>query len=367
MAEQTIRLEGAASPQAICQAVDAAYPQHTFTPEDFLRKDNADEIGMDANFAAQSFWKDVRVRFFRKKSAVLGLVLILVIVALAIAGPHMTGYTYSGQDLSQKNFAPRVPGIEALGILDGTETMRTTTGTRTVNAYQEKGKLDVYYWFGSDLYGRDIWTRTWEGARVSLLIAVAAAVIDMVIGMSYGLVSGYFGGRTDMVMQRFLEIANGIPRLVIVTLLLLVLQPGMLTIIFALMLTEWVGMSRIARAEMLKLKDQEFVLASRTLGAGSFFIIFREILPNIIGPIITQVMFSIPTAIFTEAFLSFVGLGIPVPQCSLGSLISELYNSFTTHPYQIIPPIVVMSLLMLSFNLVADGLREALDPKMKSM
>ena len=147
----------------------------------------------------------------------------------------------------------------------------------------------------------------------------------------------------------------------------LVLQPGMITIIFALMLTEWVGMSRIARAEMLKLKDQEFVLASRTLGAGSFFIIFKEVLPNIIGPIITQVMFSIPTAIFTEAFLSFVGLGIPVPQCSLGSLISELYNSFTTHPYQIIPPIVVMSLLMLSFNLLADGLREALDPKMKSM
>ena len=192
---------------------------------------------------------------------------------------------------------------------------------------------------------------------------MAAAVIDMVIGMSYGLISGYFGGKVDMLMQRFLEVANGIPRLVIVTLLLLVLQPGMITIIFALMLTEWVGMSRIARAEMLKLKDQ----ASRTLGSGSFFIIFKEVLPNIIGPIITQVMFSIPTAIFTEAFLSFVGLGIPVPQCSLGSLISELYNSFTTHPYQIIPPIVVMSLLMLSFNLLADGLREALDPKMKSM
>ena len=290
------------------------------------------------------------------------------IVLLAIFGPGMNSYTYSGQDLSQKNFAPRVPGIEQFGILDGSEKMSTTTGTKIVNNYVEKGKDDVYYWFGSDLYGRDIWTRTWEGARVSLIIAVAAAaIIDMVIGMSYGLISGYFGGKVDMLMQRFLEVANGIPRLVIVTLLLLVLQPGMITIIFALMLTEWVGMSRIARAEMLKLKDQEFVLASRTLGAGSFFIIFKEVLPNIIGPIITQVMFSIPTAIFTEAFLSFVGLGIPVPQCSLGSLISELYNSFTTHPYQIIPPIVVMSLLMLSFNLVADGLREALDPKMKSM
>lgn len=170
-----------------------------------------------------------------------------------------------------------------------------------------------------------------------------------------------------MVMQRILEIANSIPRLVIVTLLLLVFKPGMLTIIIALMLTEWVGMSRIARAEMLKLKEQEFVLASRTLGAGSFHIIFREVLPNIIGPIITQVMFSIPTAIFTEAFLSFVGLGIPVPQCSLGSLISDGFNSFTTHPYQIVAPILVMAFLMLSFNLVADGMREALDPKMKGM
>ena len=348
-------------------AIDAAFPGHTFTEKDFQLKDNAGDIKIDSNFASQSFWKDVRIRFFRKKSAVFGLVMIVLIVILAVVGPGMNDYTYSGQTLSQKNMAPRVPVIENLGILDGDETMSTSTGSKVVNIYQEKGLDDVYYWFGSDNFGRDIWTRTWEGARVSLIIAVAAAVIDMVIGMSYGLISGYFGGKVDMVMQRFLEVANGIPRLVICTLLLLVLKPGILTIVFALMLTEWVGMSRIDRAEMLKLKEQEFVLASRTLGAGSFFIIFREVLPNIIGPIITQVMFSIPTAIFTEAFLSFVGLGIPVPQCSLGSLINESYNSITTHSFQIIPPIVVMVLLMLSFNLVADGLREALDPKMKSM
>lgn len=333
---------------------------------DFKLK-NSDAITIDENFAAQSFWKDVFIRFFRKASAVIGLILIILITVLAVIGPNMNEYTYSGQELSQKNLAPRILALEKFGIFDGSEKMSTTTGTKTVNNYTDKGLTDVEYWFGSDNFGRDIWTRTWSGARVSLIIAVAAAIIDMVIGMSYGLISGYFGGKVDMVMQRFLEIANGIPRLVIVTLLLLVLQPGMLTIIFALMLTEWVGMSRIARAEMLKLKEQEFVLASRTLGAGSFFIIFKEVLPNIIGPIITQVMFSIPTAIFTEAFLSFVGLGIPVPQCSLGSLISEGFNSFTTHPYQIVPPIVVMALLMLSFNLVADGLREALDPKMKEM
>lgn len=347
----------------------ALAPEPSYVPvdSDFRLKDNGGEINIDTNFAAQSFWKDVFIRYFRKFSAVFGLVMILLISTMAAAGPGMNGYTYSEQSLSQKNFAPRVKGLENFGIFNGDEAMKTTTGSKIVNQYKEKGLEDVYYWFGSDNFGRDIWTRTWSGARVSLIIAVAAAVIDMVIGMSYGLISGYFGGRVDMVMQRILEIANGIPRLVIVTLLLLVLQPGMLTIIFALMLTEWVGMSRIARAEMLKLKEQEFVLASRTLGAGSFFIIFREILPNIIGPIITQVMFSIPTAIFTEAFLSFVGLGIPVPQCSLGSLISEGFNSFTTHPYQIIPPIVVMALLMLSFNLVADGLREALDPKLKEM
>ena len=284
-----------------------------------------------------------------------------------LVGPGMTEYDYSTQELTQKNFAPRVPVLENLGFLDGTETLSTTTGTKEINQYEAGGHDDLYYWFGSDMYGRDLWTRCWSGARVSLIIAVAAALIDMIIGMSYGLISGFFGGAVDMVMQRILEIWNGIPRLVIVTLLLLILRPGMITIIFALMLTEWVGMSRIARAEMLKLKEQEFVLASRTLGAGSFFIIFKEVLPNIIGPIITQVMFSIPTAIFTEAFLSFVGLGIPVPQCSLGSLISDGYNSFTTHPYQIVPPIIIMALLMLSFNLLGDGLREAFDPKMKEM
>lgn len=334
---------------------------------DFILKNNSDEISIDSNFSSQSFWKDVRKRFVRKKSAVAGLLFVIILTLLAIIGPNMTPYSYSEQT-SGKNLAPRIRVIEDFGIFNGDEVMTTTTGSKIVNGYEDKEELkDVYYWFGSDKYGRDIWTRTWEGTRVSLIIALAATIIDMCIGMSYGLISGYFGGKTDMIMQRILEISNGIPRLVIVTLLLLILKPGMLTIIFALMLTEWIGMSRIARAEMLKLKQQEFVLASKTLGAGSFFIIFKEILPNIIGPIITQVMFSIPTAIFTEAFLSFVGLGIPVPKCSLGSLISEGYNSFTTHPYQIIPPIVVMALLMLSFNLIADGLREALDPKMKEM
>ena len=321
----------------------------------------------DSNFASQSYWKDVRKRFVSNKGAVVALVLIVIITLLAVFGPGMNGYTYAEQDLSQKNFAPRVPGLEKLGILDGSEKMTTSTACKIVNGYEKKSADDVYYWFGSDTLGRDIWTRVWQGTRVSLGIALVSAVINMTLGMSYGLISGYFGGVTDSIMQRFVEINNGIPRLVICTLLLMVLKPGFGTIVLTLVITEWIGMSRIARAEMLKLKEQEYVLASRTLGAGSFRIIFGAVLPNIVGQIITQLMFSIPTAIFTEAFLSFVGLGIPVPQCSLGSLISDAFNSFTTHPYQIIPPIAVLAILMLSFNMLADGLREAFDPKMKDM
>ena len=321
----------------------------------------------DSNFASQSYWKDVRKRFVSNKGAVVALALIVIITLLAVFGPGMNGYTYAEQDLSQKNFAPRVPGLEKLGILDGSEKMTTSTGYKIVNGYEKKSADDVYYWFGSDTLGRDIWTRVWQGTRVSLGIALVSAVINMTLGMSYGLISGYFGGVTDSIMQRFVEINNGIPRLVICTLLLMVLKPGFGAIVLTLVITEWIGMSRIARAEMLKLKEQEYVLASRTLGAGSFRIIFGAVLPNIVGQIITQLMFSIPTAIFTEAFLSFVGLGIPVPQCSLGSLISDAFNSFTTHPYQIIPPIAVLAILMLSFNMLADGLREAFDPKMKDM
>lgn len=338
----------------------------TFLPDDFTLRGNA-PAEVDSNFASQNYWKDVFLRFVGNKGAILSLVVILLLCLLAAFGPGMNGHTYATQTLSEKNFAPRVPVLEKLGIFDGDEALRTTSGVKIVNGYTQKELTDTYYWFGSDTLGRDIWTRVWEGTRISLSIAVLAAVIDMIIGMSYGLISGYFGGRVDSIMQRIAEIINGIPRLVVVTLLMLVLPRGFATIVFALLITEWIGMSRIARAEMLKLKEQEFVLASRTLGAKDFTIIFREILPNIIGQIITQLMFSIPTAIFTEAFLSFVGLGIPVPMCSLGSLISDAFNSFTTHPYQIIPPIVVLACLMLCFNMLADGLREAFDPKLKEM
>jgi oligopeptide transport system permease protein len=339
-----------------------------FREDDFTLK-GAENTKLDMNFASQSFWKDAVLRFRKNKGAVFSLVSILLIVLLAIFGPLVSPYTYQETHITQTNMAPRVQGLENLGIFDGDETLKTSTGSKEKNAYvvdKTTGeKNDTYYWFGSDTLGRDIWTRTWTGTRVSLYIAIIAVLIDMLLGLSYGLISGYFGGRVDSVMQRFAEIINSIPTLVIVTLLMLVLKPGLTTITIALMITGWIGMSRIARAQMLKLKEQEFVLASHTLGASNFRVIFGEIFPNIVGQVITNTMFSIPSAIFTEAFLSFVGLGIPEPMCSLGSLISYGFLSFTTHPYQIVPPVIVLALLMLCFNMLADGLRDAFDPKMR--
>lgn len=337
-----------------------------FLPNDFELVGEENISHIDKSYASQPYFKDVLNRFVKNKGAVIGLVFIILITLMAVIGVSLNGHTYESQIISQQNLAPRVPGLESLGIFDGSETMNTSGGQVETNKYLEDDELkDVYYWFGSDVLGRDIFTRTWMGTRISLYIALIAVLIDMLFGLSYGLISGYFGGAVDNAMQRFAEILNGIPNLVIVTLLIIVLKPGLATITFSLMITGWIGMSRIARAQMLKLKEQEFVLASRTLGAKDFFIIFKEILPNILGAIITNTMFSIPNAIFTEAFLAFIGLGVPPPMASLGSLISESFKSFTTHPYMIMPPVIVLAILMLSFNMLADGIRDAFDPKMK--
>ena len=316
------------------------------------------DIATDQNFASQGYWKGVAVSFFKNRRAVAGLIIVVLIVFFAAFGPIMNGYAYDdivsvtsaeGKQIVAKGIGPQVSGV-----LQGSG--------QNVELFQ-----DHTFLFGTDDLGRDLWTRTWQGARISLLIAFITIVIDMIVGMSYGLISGFFGGMADNVMQRIVEVANSIPRLVIVSVLAIFMPKGMTLVIVALLLTEWIGMSKISRAEMLKLKEQEYVLASRTLGAGSFHIIFKEILPNTIGPIITQVMFSIPTAIFTEAFLSFVGVGIVKPQCSIGSLIEDGFNNITTLPYQIVPPIAVLALLMLGFNFIGDGFREALAPKLEDM
>jgi oligopeptide transport system permease protein len=331
----------------------------TFDPGDFELADNSERVQIDHNYSSQSYWKDAYNRFKSNRGAVIGLIIILIISFFAAFGPMMNDHTYKSINIKHKSLAPRIEGFENFFIFNGV--------ANGINSYEQKGLDDVYYVFGTDTLGRDLWTRTWQGTRISLYIATIAVAVDMLIGMIYGLVSGYFGRSIDNVMQRFIEILSGIPNLVIVTLLIVILKPGLVTITLALMITGWIGMSRVARAQMLKLKEQEFVLASRTLGASNFTIIFKDILPNIFGQIIIMSMFSIPIAIFTEAFLAFIGLGIPQPMASLGSLISESFKSMTIYPYMIVAPVVVLALLMLSFNLLADGLRDALDPKMKEM
>ena len=355
-----------------CPPVQAA--EYVPVAGDFAQLEQAD-IATDTNYASQGYWKGVATHFIRNKRAMIGLILVLLMIFLAFAAPLFSGYAYDeivtalnakGRKKAAVGISPRVPAIHEM-----------VTGEPYDDIYADKTFL-----FGTDDLGRDLWTRTWYGARVSLMIAFVTIIIDMLIGMSYGLLSGYFGGRVDSIMQRFVEIANSIPRLVIVSVLAIFMPKGIGLVIVTLLLTEltpktcgdktlllteWIGMSKIARAEMLKMKEQEYVLASRTLGAVSGHIIFKEILPNTIGPIITQVMFSIPAAIFTEAFLSFVGVGIVLPQCSIGTLIEDGFNNITTLPYQIIPPILALALLMLGFNFIGDGLREALAPKLEDM
>jgi oligopeptide transport system permease protein len=343
-------------------------PSAEIPPEEFRFISPAEAAAL-SGFAGgpgerESYIRNLIRRLRKNRGAMAGFFCIAAIVIMAIIGPFLNDFRYDQQITGNESLAPRIPVLEKWGIFDGREKLHTSTGIREINRYaQVEG--EYYYWFGSDTLGRDIFTRTWEGTRISLFIALVAVLVDVCIGVLYGFSSAYFGGKADMVMQRIIEILNGIPTLVIVTLLIMVLRPGILSVTLTIMLTGWIGMSRMARAQMLKLKNREYVLAARTLGAGNLRIIFQEILPNSFGQFLVMSMFSIPNAIFTEAFLAFIGIGIPVPLASLGSLISDSFRSLTSHPYMILPPVIVLAVLMLSFNLLADGLRDALDPGIK--
>lgn len=309
-----------------------ALKNYQFQPDDFQLAQHRDVLEVEQVMPARPAWKDSINLFLRNKGAVIGLICIMIITLFAIFAPMLSSWKYDDINTALQNIAP-----------------------------------NAEHWFGTDTYGRDLWVRLWQGTRISLFVAVMAILIDVVIGVTYGMISGYFGGKVDSVMQRIQEVINSIPTLVVLTILLMVMQSNLFTIILALAFTEWIGMSRITRAQVLKTKEEEFVLASRTLGASSFFIIFKEILPNIYSQMIIMVMMSIPNAIFYEAYLSFVGLGLPIPEASLGTLINDGFNTLTITPYQMTIPVIVFSILMLSFNLVGDGLRDALDPTMKEM
>jgi dipeptide transport system permease protein len=278
-----------------------------------------------------SFWQEVRIRLLKSKLAIAGLIVILLMVLLAIFGPILTDQTYSKQVLLDANQKPTLA-----------------------------------HWFGTDELGRDVYARTLYGARISLFIGIMAGLIDLLIGSVYGGISGYLGGRIDNLMMRFVDLLYGIPYLLIVILLMVVMGSGLLTIIVALSATGWIGMARIVRGQVLSLKSSEYVMAARTLGGSVGYIIRKHLLPNALGIIIVQVTFSIPSAIFAEAFLSFIGLGIQPPLASWGVMASDgLPTILSGHWWRLFYPAFFISVTILAFNLAGDGLQDAFNPKQR--
>ena len=308
-----------------------------------------------------SFMADSWRRLKKNKVAMVSLVILIIITMSSLLAPVIAPHDPNAQTVQYANMPPKIPGIDING-LNGTVKQNGVV----IDKYEASNvPEDVYYYLGTDSLGRDLLSRILYGTRVSLFIAFMAALFNLTLGVVYGLTSGWLGGKVDNIMQRILEILSGVPNLVVVILMLLVLKPGISSIIIALALTEWLSMARVVRAQTLKLKNQEYILAARTLGQSPMKIAFGHILPNLAGVIIIQVMFSIPSAIFFEAFLSFIGIGIPAPNASLGTLINDGYKTFRVLPHLMWYPAGIMSVIMICFNLLADGLRDAFDPKMR--
>ncbi len=221
------------------------------------------------------------------------------------------------------------------------------------------------YILGTDNLGRDMFIRILQGGRISLIVGFVAAFVNFIIGVLYGGISGYIGGRTDNIMMRIVDVISAIPTLLYVILLMVVMGNGMMPIIVALSITYWLSMARLVRGQVLGLKEQEFVLAAQSLGAKTNRIMLRHLIPNMMGPIMVSATMQIPSAIFTEAFLSFVGLGVSAPQASWGSLCNDALLTYMTYPYQLFLPAFAISITILAFNLFSDGLRDALDPKQR--
>jgi oligopeptide transport system permease protein len=277
-----------------------------------------------------SYWKDAWRRLKQNKAAVISLWAIVLIILAAGFGPLLSPYSYSDQSLIMQNIPP-----------------------------------SPEHWFGTDNLGRDLLTRCLYGARISLIVGIFATLISLTIGVLFGGISGFFGGRTDNIMMRIVDIFYAIPLLLWVILLMVVLKPGLQNILIAIGVTYWLSMARIVRAQVLSLKEQDYVMAAKTIGVGRKRIILRHLIPNAIGPILVTATFNIPQAIFTEAFLSFIGLGVGAPMASWGMLASDALGGLRSFPYQLFFPAVAICITMLAFNFLGDGLRDALDPRMR--
>lgn len=284
-----------------------------------------------------SFWKDAFGRLCHSKVAVFCFSILAIMILGAIFLPMVSAFDYSDQNVAFSNMPP-------MWIDNMTNQMHL---------------------FGTDALGRDIWVRLWMGARVSLTVAFAVTLIDCLVGIIYGGISGYFSGAVDNVMMRFVEIISGIPYLIIVMLLLIVLPRGIGTIIIAYSLTGWMGMARLVRGQVLSLREQEFLIAAKSMGAKPARIIARHLAPNLLSLIVVNVTLDIPNVIFTEAFLSMLGLGISPPDSSWGTMANDGILGFQMYPMQLVFPALFISITMLAFNLLGDQMRDAFDPKLR--
>lgn len=280
--------------------------------------------------ASLSFWKDVFTRFKKNKLAVFGLVLLTLLIVMAFIGPLLTPYNYYENDLTKTNQPP-----------------------------------SAEHYFGTDELGRDMFERIWYGAKISLFIGIAAAFIDLVIGVIWGGIAGYKGGKTDEVMMRIADVLYGIPYLLLVILLMVVLGQGIWTMILAMSITGWINMARMVRGQVLSLKSQEYILASRTLGAGVSRIMGKHLIPNAMGPILVTLTLTVPNAIFTEAFLSYLGLGLTPPLASWGTMANDGIGAMQYYPWRLFFPAMFICLTIFAFNVIGDGIRDALDPRLR--
>ena len=277
-----------------------------------------------------SYWKDAWRRLTKNKIAILSLVLIFIYILLAVFVPIFSKYGYADVDSGKMNQF-----------------------------------LSTEHWFGTDSIGRDLWVRVWRGARVSLSIGFIAAILNAVLGAFVGGISGYYGGKIDMVIMRIIDVLYGIPALIVTILVMVVLGSGINSLIIAMVIVGWIGTARFVRGEVMRLKGQDFVAAAKILGVGNFRIIIKHVLPNIMGLIITNLMMAVPNAIFREAFLSYIGLGIAPPECSWGILAKEGAKMLRIYPHELFIPAFFICTTMLAMNLLGDGLRDALDPKLR--
>lgn len=284
---------------------------------------------------SMTYWQDAWRRLKQNKVAIASMILLLFMCIMVIVGPYLTKMNYD----------------EMVGALN-----------------QGPSKE---HWFGTDTLGRDLFTRIWIGGRISIIIGLIGALIDTVVGTIYGGISGYNGGFIDDIMMRIVEILGSIPYLVLVILIRCILPGGKSTmanigpLILAMTITGWTYMARLVRGQVLQIKEQEYVLAAKALGANPSRLIAKHLVPNTLGVMIVAVTFDIPGFIFAEAFLSFLGLGVKSPMTSWGALASAGQQNMMFYPYQLIFPALAISIVMLSFQLLGDGLRDALDPKLR--